>query len=89
MPRLTRSVVCDASSEERANNFGKVASSTAAAAALAAVGGFGVIDEAKADIAGLTPCSESKQYARKQKKEINGLTKRLEKVIFFYGDLSN
>lgn len=59
-----------------------------AAAALAAVVSFGAVEDAKADIAGLTPCAESKQYARRQKKEISGLTKRLAKVkkliVHFY-----
>ena len=41
---------------------------------------FGSVDAAKADISGLTPCSESKQFAKRQKNEIKALTKRLGKV---------
>ena len=66
-------------------HFTKVATSTVAAAALAAVVGFGMVDEARADIAGLTPCSESKQYAKKQKKAISALTRRLEKACLQKG----
>ena len=41
---------------------------------------FGSVDAAKADISGLTPCSESKQFAKRQKNEVKALTKRLGKV---------
>ena len=41
---------------------------------------FGSVDAAKADISGLTPCSESKQFAKREKNEIKALTKRLGKV---------
>lgn len=50
------------------------------AAALAAVVGFGQVEAAKADIAGLTPCSESKAYAKRLKNEVKGLNKRLKNV---------
>jgi len=50
-----------------------------AAAALAAVVGFGTVDAAFADVAGLTPCADSKAYAKVQKKEVKGLEKRLKK----------
>ncbi|CAK0735141.1 hypothetical protein CVIRNUC_000534 [Coccomyxa viridis] len=50
-----------------------------AAAALAAAMAFGSVDAAKADISGLTPCSESKQFAKREKNEIKALTKRLGK----------
>eukprot|EP00210_Caulerpa_lentillifera_P000215 g210.t1 len=76
--RSTRPVLCAAQdgTSEGVFNGGKAA---LAAAALAAVVSFGSVEEAKADIAGLTPCSESSAYARRQKKEVSGLTKRIAK----------
>ena len=50
------------------------------AAALAAVMGFSSVQEADADVSGLTPCSESKGYAKRQKNEVKGLQKRLKQV---------
>lgn len=49
-----------------------------AAAALATVVGFGNVQPAAADVAGLTPCSESKAFAKLEKKELKSLTKRLK-----------
>lgn len=69
-------VVCSAQKPAAA----KQVSTAVAAAALATVVGFGNVDAAYADIAGLTPCSESKAYAKRQKQEIKGLTKRLKQV---------
>ena len=72
---VARAAACSA--EERAPvQLGKAV----AAAALAAAVAFGSVDAAKADISGLTPCSESKQYAKRQKNEIKALDKRLKKV---------
>ena len=51
-----------------------------AAAALAAALAFGSVEAAKADISGLTPCSESKGFAKRQKNELKALDKRLKKV---------
>jgi len=51
-----------------------------AAAALAAALSLGSVQAAHADIAGLTPCSESKGFAKRQKKEITSLQKRLKQV---------
>lgn len=51
-----------------------------AAAALAAVVGFGAVEPARADISGLTPCSESKAYAKRLKNEVKALNKRLKNV---------
>lgn len=51
----------------------------AAALASALVLGTGV-EAAKADIAGLTPCSESKAYQKRLKNEVKGLNKRLKQV---------
>jgi photosystem I subunit 3 len=53
-------------------------SKAVAAAALAAVIGFGQVDAAKADISGLTPCSESKAYQKRLKNELKALNKRLK-----------
>lgn len=55
-----------------------------AAAALAAVIGFGQADAAKADISGLTPCSESKAYAKRLKNEVKALNKRLKNVSAYF-----
>lgn len=55
-------------------------SKAVAAAALATVLAFGQADAAKADISGLTPCSESKAYAKRLKNEVKGLNKRLKNV---------
>lgn len=51
-----------------------------AAAALAATLSFGAVDAAYADVAGLTPCSESKAFAKREKNEVKALTKRLKQV---------
>lgn len=55
-------------------------SKAVAAAALAAVIGFGQVNAAKADISGLTPCSESKAYQKRLKNELKALNKRLKNV---------
>lgn len=55
-------------------------SKAVAAAALATVLAFGQADAAKADISGLTPCSESKAYAKRLKNEVKALNKRLKNV---------
>lgn len=68
-------MVCSAQKDEA-----QQLSKALAAAALAAVVGFGQADAAKADIAGLTPCSESKQYAKRLKNEVKALNKRLKQV---------
>lgn len=71
-----RQVVCQAARPEPAKQLGNVAAATILAAALS----FTAVDAAKADIAGLTPCSQSKAYAKRQKNEIKGLNKRLKQV---------
>lgn len=68
--------MCQAQKSEVA----KQVSTGLAAAALAVTVGFGNVDAAYADIAGLTPCSESKAYAKLEKKEIKVLEKRLKQV---------
>lgn len=69
-------VVCSAQKQEVL----KQVSTAAAAAALATVVGFGNVEAAYADIAGLTPCSESKAFAKRQKQELKTLNKRLKQV---------
>lgn len=54
--------------------------SALAATALAAALSFTAVDAAKADVAGLTPCSESKAFAKREKNEVKTLTKRLKQV---------
>jgi photosystem I subunit 3 len=49
-----------------------------AAAALAATVGFANVEPAFADVAGLTPCSQSKAYEKVKKKELKVLQKRLK-----------
>eukprot|EP00195_Chlamydomonas_chlamydogama_P004820 CAMPEP_0202898744 /NCGR_PEP_ID=MMETSP1392-20130828/7173_1 /ASSEMBLY_ACC=CAM_ASM_000868 /TAXON_ID=225041 /ORGANISM="Chlamydomonas chlamydogama, Strain SAG 11-48b" /LENGTH=228 /DNA_ID=CAMNT_0049584755 /DNA_START=74 /DNA_END=760 /DNA_ORIENTATION=+ len=72
LSRRTARVVCSAQQSEGI----KQASTAVAAAALAAVVGFGNVDAAYADIAGLTPCSESKAYQKRLKNELKVLQKR-------------
>jgi photosystem I subunit 3 len=70
-----RAVVCAAARTSQVD-----VSKAVAAAALAAVIGFGQVDAAKADISGLTPCSESKAYQKRLKNELKALNKRLKQV---------
>ena len=56
----------------------KVKQALAAAALAIAVGVTAT--PAFADVSGLTPCSQSKQYASRQKKEVKALEKRLKQV---------
>lgn len=56
------------------------AGKAAAAVALATVLSMSQVEAAKADIAGLTPCSESKAYQKRLKNELKGLSKRLKQV---------
>lgn len=70
-----RAVVCAAARTSQVD-----VSKAVAAAALAAVIGFGQVDAAKADISGLTPCSESKAYQKRLKNELKALNKRLKNV---------
>ena len=62
------------------NGVAQTAAKVALAGALAATVAFGPAEAAKADIAGLTPCSESKAYAKRLKNEVKGLNKRLKQV---------
>ena len=71
--RVARPVACSAQQQSPA--VGAIA-----AAALAAAVSFGQVDAAFADVAGLTPCSESKQFAKREKNELKALDKRLKNV---------
>jgi hypothetical protein len=64
----------------RASAEGNVAQKVAAAAVGAALLSLGPVEAAKAEISGLTPCSESKAYAKRLKNEVKGLNKRLKGV---------
>lgn len=64
---MVRAVNCSAEKQEA----GKQAA--VAAAALALTFGFGAVDAAYADVAGLTPCSESKAFAKRKKNEVRDM----------------
>lgn len=63
---VARAVSCSAQKQEAS----KQVATGVAAAALALTFGFGAVDAAYADVAGLTPCSESKAFAKLKKKEV-------------------
>lgn len=67
-----RTVRCSAEAQDN-----KLAT-TLTAAALALAVSVGGVEAAKADISGLTPCSESKAFAKRQKNELKTLNKRLK-----------
>jgi photosystem I subunit III len=58
----------------------KQASTALAAVALASVVSFGTVDAAYADVAGLTPCSESKGFAKREAQQLKKLEKRSKQV---------
>lgn len=64
--RVARAVTCSAEAQEGR----KQVVTGVAAAALALTFGFGAVDAAYADVAGLTPCSESNAFAKRQKQEV-------------------
>jgi photosystem I subunit III len=72
---VPRAAVCSAESKD-APKVGQIL----AAAALAAAVSFGSVEAAHADISGLTPCSESKGFAKREKNELKALNKRLKQV---------
>ena len=72
---MPRPVVCAAQRAE-----GPKPATALAAAALAVALGLGSVDAARADIAGLTPCSESKAFAKREKNELKALEKRMKQV---------
>lgn len=67
-------VVCSAEKKEAVSQMGKAA----AAAALSLAFGFSSVDAAFADVAGLTPCADSKAFAKRKKQEVKALNKRLK-----------
>eukprot|EP00208_Stichococcus_sp_RCC1054_P003718 CAMPEP_0206137584 /NCGR_PEP_ID=MMETSP1473-20131121/2680_1 /ASSEMBLY_ACC=CAM_ASM_001109 /TAXON_ID=1461547 /ORGANISM="Stichococcus sp, Strain RCC1054" /LENGTH=237 /DNA_ID=CAMNT_0053530737 /DNA_START=75 /DNA_END=788 /DNA_ORIENTATION=+ len=71
-PRGAR-LACSAQKEDRPQLPNMLA-----AAALAAAVSLGTVDAAQADVSGLTKCSESKQFAKRQKNELKALDKRLK-----------
>lgn len=77
-----RSVVARAQKAEVA----KQAGTAAAAAALASVISLSTVDVAYADVAGLTPCSESKGFEKTRKNEVKKLEKRKKLVRFSRND---
>lgn len=72
---VRRAAVCS-SEQTESPKVGQIVSAAALAVALS----FGTVQAAHADISGLTPCSESKGFAKRQKQEVKALTKRLAKV---------
>jgi photosystem I subunit III len=75
--RRSAKVVCSAQRpESRVQQVG----TAVAAAALAAVVGLGGVEAAYADISGLTPCAESKAFAKREKNELKQLTRRQKLV---------
>lgn len=70
---------CSASAGENKKVVKDIASGVAAAA-LAAVVSLGAVGDAQADIAGLTPCSESKAYQKRETKQLKALKRRMSKV---------
>jgi Photosystem I reaction centre subunit III len=71
-----RAVAARATRKEVAQQAG----TAVAAAVLASVVTVGTVDAAYADVAGLTPCSESKGFAKVQKGELKKLDKRMKGV---------
>jgi len=67
MSRRAQTVVCSAQVDFK---------QAAAAAALATVVGFSAVEPAQADIAGLTPCKDSKAFAKRNKQTVKKLTQR-------------
>ncbi|GIM02381.1 hypothetical protein Vretimale_7261, partial [Volvox reticuliferus] len=73
-PRRAVRVACQAQNNDAVAQIGTVLAATTLAAAVS----LASPSAALADISGLTPCSESKAYAKLQKKELKGLEKRLK-----------
>ena len=72
---MARSVVAHAQNPEA-----KQVSTAILAAAVASIVSLSAVDAAYADVAGLVPCSESKAFAKLEKKELKALQKRQAKV---------
>lgn len=72
--------VCSVSADETSPTVAQTAGKLATALALAALVGTSdfAVPEAQADVAGLTPCKESKGFAKREKQEIKKLESRLK-----------
>lgn len=73
--------VCSASADKTSESATQTAGKVATALALAAIVGttpFAAPQDALADVAGLTPCKESKGFAKREKQEIKKLENRLK-----------
>jgi photosystem I subunit 3 len=73
-PVIAARLVCSAERQDAAKTLG----TAAAAAALAFTFGFTSVDAAYADVSGLTPCADSKAFAKRKKNEVKALQKRLK-----------
>eukprot|EP00244_Chara_vulgaris_P012765 TRINITY_DN68_c0_g1_i3.p1 TRINITY_DN68_c0_g1~~TRINITY_DN68_c0_g1_i3.p1 ORF type:complete len:252 (-),score=57.09 TRINITY_DN68_c0_g1_i3:247-1002(-) len=75
-------IVCSASTPSEEGDSRQQAGKWATALALAAIASstsLALPREAMADVAGLTPCAESKQFAKRQAQEVKKLNSRLKK----------
>lgn len=75
-PQALRAVSCSAEVQAPEQKLAKAAAAAALALAVSVTG----VEAAKADVAGLTPCSESKAFAKRKKQEVKALEKRLKNV---------
>ncbi|GFQ04466.1 photosystem i reaction center subunit iii chloroplastic [Phtheirospermum japonicum] len=78
-PRNVATIVCQASSEQSSTDSSQLKAFSAALALSSIIFSAPVLP-ASADIAGLTPCKESKQFAKREKQEI----KKLESSLKLY-----
>lgn len=78
LPAASKARVTCASAESKKDNSKQVATALALAAVLSTAP-LAFPQGAMADIAGLTPCKESKAFAKREEKEIKKLAKRLDK----------
>lgn len=81
-PVARRSVVVKAQKQEQVAAPQQFAGALAATALALTVGLAGDVQPAAADVAGLTPCSQSKAYNKLERKELKTIDKRLKKVGF-------
>ncbi|KAM0017065.1 putative photosystem I [Helianthus debilis subsp. tardiflorus] len=79
--KLTSAIVCSsASTDEKSNNSSLKALSAALALSSILVSSTVAVLPASADISGLTPCKESKQFAKREKQSL----KKLESSLKLY-----
>ncbi|KAF5757084.1 putative photosystem I [Helianthus annuus] len=76
----TSAIVCSASTDEKSNNSSLKALSAALALSSILVSSTVAVLPASADISGLTPCKESKQFAKREKQSL----KKLESSLKLY-----